>query len=89
MIVRVGQLVYSKAGRDKSKPFIVFEILDGDHVKIVDGDLRKVKKPKKKKNKHLIFTLTIFELIQQKIERKVKILDDEIRKTLELKERNL
>jgi large subunit ribosomal protein L14e len=89
MFVRLGQLVYSKAGRDKRRPFVVVEILNKEYVKVVDGDLRKVDRPKKKKNKHLLLTLTVFDAIEQKIQRKVKIYDDEIRKTLELKERNL
>jgi large subunit ribosomal protein L14e len=89
MFVRLGQLVYSKAGRDKRRPFVVVEILNKEYVNIVDGDLRKVDRPKKKKKKHLLLTLTVFDAIEQKIQRKVKIYDDEIRKTLELKERNL
>lgn len=51
--LKVGQVVKSKAGRDKGKVFIVLEIVDGSHVLLVDGKLRKASRPKKKKNKHL------------------------------------
>lgn len=49
----VGQIVKSKSGRDKGECFIVYEILDDEYVLLVDGKLRKLDKPKKKKVKHL------------------------------------
>ncbi|MDD3840356.1 MAG: hypothetical protein PHP06_07245 [Clostridia bacterium] len=52
--IKIGQLVLSKAGRDKGRYFLIWDIVDQDYVKIVDGDLRKIKKPKKKKIKHLV-----------------------------------
>lgn len=51
-----GQIVKSKAGRDAGRHFVIFEVLDEDYVQIVDGDLRKVEKPKKKKRRHLAMT---------------------------------
>ncbi|MCI5674692.1 MAG: KOW domain-containing RNA-binding protein [Ezakiella sp.] len=50
-----GQIVRSKAGRDKFRYFVIYEVLDDDYVTIVDGDLRKVDRPKKKKIRHLSF----------------------------------
>lgn len=50
----IGQIVKSTKGRDKGKFFIIIEKLDADHLLIVDGDIRKVDKPKKKKTKHLV-----------------------------------
>lgn len=52
----VGSLVYSTAGRDKGKLFIITGIIDNDYVYISDGELRTIEKPKKKKLKHLSFT---------------------------------
>lgn len=49
----IGQIVKSKAGRDKEECFIVYDIVDEEYVLIVDGDIRKISKPKKKKVKHL------------------------------------
>lgn len=43
----------SKAGRDKSRSLIVLETVDENHVLLVDGDLRKLERPKKKKVIHL------------------------------------
>ena len=51
--VVIGQVVKSKAGRDKDKLFIVLEVVDESYVILVDGRLRKLKNPKKKKIKHL------------------------------------
>lgn len=49
----VGQVVKSKSGRDKGRMFLVFEVLDEEYMLIVDGKLRGVERPKKKKYKHL------------------------------------
>lgn len=48
-----GQIVKSKAGRDKDRVFLVSEVVDDQYVLIVDGKLRKWNSPKKKKVKHL------------------------------------
>jgi ribosomal protein L14E/L6E/L27E len=60
----VGRIVYSKAGRDEGKVFVVIDILDDKYVYICDGNLRPVEKPKKKKMKHLEFTNIIAEEIK-------------------------
>lgn len=49
----VGQLCYSKQGRDKDKVYIVYEIVDEDYILVVNGDDRKISNPKKKNKKHL------------------------------------
>lgn len=48
-----GQVVRSKKGRDEGKVYIIMEIIDGDLLLLVDGKLRKLDRPKKKKVKHL------------------------------------
>lgn len=55
----IGQLVKSKAGRDKGEVFIVLDIVDKNYALIVDGKLRRISNPKKKKIKHLQKTNTI------------------------------
>ncbi len=50
--VRVGDLVVSRAGRDKGRPFVVLSAEEG-FVYLVDGDLRKLDRPKKKKRMHV------------------------------------
>ncbi len=52
MDITVGMLVYSKAGRDKQKMFLVLEVENG-YAYIADGETRKAEKPKKKKLIHL------------------------------------
>lgn len=49
----VGRLVYSKAGRDKGKPYIIVKVLDEKYVFISNGVLKTVEKPKLKKLMHL------------------------------------
>lgn len=49
----IGQLVKSKAGHDKGKYFLIYQIIDDKYVSIVDGKTRRLEKPKKKKQKHL------------------------------------
>lgn len=51
--VTTGQIVYSTAGRDCGRYFLVFKVLEDGYVSLVDGSLRKVEKPKRKKIKHL------------------------------------
>lgn len=53
MDITVGEIVRSKAGRDAGRYFVIKEIINGGYVLIVDGDLRKLERPKKKKLKHL------------------------------------
>ena len=50
--VTVGDLVVSRAGRDKGRPFVVLRAEEG-FVYLVDGDLRRLSKPKKKKRMHV------------------------------------
>ncbi len=48
-----GQVVRSQKGRDEGKVYIIIEIIDDDLLLLVDGKLRKLDRPKKKKVKHL------------------------------------
>ena len=57
-----GQIVKSKAGRDKDRFFVVLEINDESYLTLVDGDLRKLSKPKRKKVKHIMVTNTVIPI---------------------------
>lgn len=81
--IKIGQVVKSKSGRDKGRIFIVNEILDEIYVTIVDGELRKISNPKKKKIKHLIVYNTIFGQYAEKVIRKEKINNAFVRKLIE------
>ena len=56
-----GSLVYSRAGRDKGKLFLVLSAED-EFVYLADGIIRTVEKPKKKKLKHINKTNTVLDM---------------------------
>ena len=69
MEIVVGSVVYSKAGHDKRKIFLVLSV-EQDYAYIADGSLRKLEKPKKKKLIHLQstnFTVEVKDLSNSKI----------------------
>lgn len=82
MELTLGQLVYSKAGRDMGRKFVIVGFEGENYVYISDGDLRKVEKPKKKKIKHLDITETVIEHLSEKLKNKAKVTNAEIRKAL-------
>ena len=79
----IGQVVKSRAGRDKGRIFLVYKILDAENLLIVDGDLRKLDKPKQKKLKHLIVYNSVIAELAHKLDNKIKINNAYIRKLLE------
>lgn len=76
--LEIGSVVLSRAGRDKGKFFIVVEIVDDQFVRIADGDVRRLDKPKLKKIRHLKATGEVFEGIAEKLRNSVKVYDAEI-----------
>lgn len=82
MNLTLGQVVYSKAGRDMGKEFVVVGILEDDYVLVSDGNLRRIEKPKKKKVKHLEPTKDIIVTLGQKLENKLKVSNSDMRKAL-------
>jgi len=78
-----GQVVKSKAGRDKSRVFVIVDIIDDSFVLVVDGDLRKLSSPKKKKVKHLVIYNTVLEEFANMLKSNEKINDAAVRKLLE------
>ncbi len=81
--IELGQIVISKSGRDKLRPLIVVEKLDGEYLRLVDGKVRRVSKPKLKKFRHVKATRTVSEEVKSKITSGKKLMDEEIRKVLE------
>ena len=49
----VGRVVYSAAGRDKKRPFVIVGVTDDGSALIADGRLHPAAKPKKKNLRHL------------------------------------
>ncbi|MBU5438622.1 KOW domain-containing RNA-binding protein [Tissierella sp. MSJ-40] len=81
--ITVGQVVKSRAGRDEGRIFLILDIVDHQHVLVVDGDLRKLDNPKKKKIKHLIVYNTVLPELKYKLDNKIKINNAYVRKLLE------
>jgi ribosomal protein L14E/L6E/L27E len=81
--ITIGQVVRSRAGRDKGRIFLVVEVADDQYVRVVDGDLRKLDNPKLKKVKHLIIYNTVLPEFKLKLDSKIKINNAYVRKLLE------
>lgn len=82
MELHAGEIVCSKAGRDKGKYFVVMETDGSEFVYICDGKLRKVDKPKKKKIKHLAKTGETAKVIIDKLASGERVTNPELRRTL-------
>lgn len=76
-----GQVVYSKKGRDKGKAFIVYDCNE-EYVFLVDGKLRKLEKPKKKKLMHVQMTKHIDNDVKRKLDENLYLNDSDIKKAL-------
>lgn len=81
--IQIGQYVRSKAGRDKNHVFIVLEVIDTEYVSLVDGDVRRIERPKKKKIKHLFEFNQISDMVREKIKDDKKLTNLMIRKEIE------
>ena len=81
MELQIGDIVVSTMGRDKNSYFIVVEI-EENYVYLVDGSIRKIDRPKKKKIKHIELTSFHEENIASKVINKHKITNQDIKKAL-------
>lgn len=79
--VSLGQVVKSKAGRDKDRLFVVVSIVNESYVMVVDGKYRKLENPKKKKIKHLRLYNSIIDNLSE-IKANNEVNDAYIRKAL-------
>ena len=52
----VGDVVISRAGRDRGRCFVVYSLADDQFVTVVDGGLRGIARPKRKRARHLRLT---------------------------------
>ena len=79
--ISLGQVVYSKSGRDAGKAFLVVAYADGK-VCYADGDLRRLENAKKKNWKHIIETEFVDQTIMGKLQNGEKVTNADIRKAL-------
>jgi ribosomal protein L14E/L6E/L27E len=78
----VGRVVFSRAGRDRGKYFIIVDIIDDQYVNISDGELRRLASPKRKKIKHLDIKPEVLDGIKEKLLNGKKVFDAELRSAL-------
>jgi ribosomal protein L14E/L6E/L27E len=76
-----GQIVFSKAGRDKNHYFIVIDY-QTPYVYLVDGKTRRLETPKKKKDKHIQVTHYVDVELQEALLNETHINNADIRKSL-------
>lgn len=75
-------------GRDSGMYFIVVEA-DEKYVSLVDGTMRKVERPKRKKIKHVEMTEFYIESIAEKITNGKKISNQDVKKALKEVRKNI
>ena len=78
----IGRVAISRAGRDAGRAFLIVERVDENYVGIVDGTLRKLERPKKKKLKHLELSDVVADNIKVKLLEGSRVFDAQIRKYL-------
>ncbi len=81
--IQMSQYVRSNARRDKNHIFIVVKVIDDEYVLVVDGDVRRIENPKRKKCKHLFDYNQMSEVVCEKIKDDKKITNLMIRKEIE------
>ncbi len=81
--IELAQYVRSKAGRDRDRIFLIVDIVDDEYVNIVDGDLRRLENPKKKKIKHLEKINRVSERLKDSLKNGIKINNAFVRKEIE------
>ena len=77
----IGMLAKSKAGHDKGRIYVIMN-LDETYVYLVDGCVRKLDNPKKKKRKHVQIICRQYEtdgIDDVGIKRILKVFDKEMR----------
>ena len=67
----VGRIVISKAGRDKGKAQVIFEVTE-NYLLVCDGKERRLERPKRKNAKHLKFTNAYLKAHQLETNRAIR-----------------
>ena len=80
--VQLGQIVRTKAGRDRGKWMVVVGFEKESFVYLTDGRSRKTEKPKLKKLKHVAKTNRISQEIVQELQQKGSVSDYLVRQVL-------
>lgn len=86
--MRLGDVVYSKSGRDSGRYFAVIATEGEKFVRIADGDVRRLKNAKLKNVRHLKETGDRLERIAEKLEAGAQVFDTELYSALKLYDKN-
>ena len=79
----IGKFATSKAGHDKTKLYVIIKE-DSEYVYLADGDLKPFEKPKKKSKKHIQIINRVDETIQNKLENRQIIYNEDIKRAIKL-----
>ena len=83
MELRKGMMAISKAGHDKGNWYVVSEI-GKEEVFLVDGKMKTIDHPKKKKLKHLQPVNEVPEILQEKLQKGMQWTNEEVKRALKL-----
>jgi len=81
----IGMFARSLAGHDKNKLYLIIQAED-EYVYLVDGKIRTLDRPKKKKRKHIQIDYQVLEFVKQKIESGQMLRDEDIKRAIKQKE---
>ncbi len=65
---KIGDIVLSRAGRDKGEYFVVMEVSD-NYLTLCNGMSRRTEKPKRKKQKHVKSGFGYSEFVREKLQK--------------------
>lgn len=85
MECRAGMFARTLAGHDQNGLYVIISVED-EYVYLVDGKIRTIDRPKKKKKKHIQIDYQITEFIQEKIDSGKRLLDEDIKRAIKLKD---
>ena len=85
--MRVGDVVVSTRGHDMGEWYVVKEVV-GEFAYLIDGNLKPISKPKKKKIKHILNTNQNASEVAQKLTLGQYLQDAEVRKALKFFKNN-
>ena len=80
-VFKPGDIVRSLAGRDKGRYFVVMRT-EENFCLLVDGDLRKIDRMKRKKVKHIKWARVSSEFVAGKLAAGEKVTNSEVRRAL-------
>ena len=81
----IGMFARSLAGHDKSKLYLISRI-DDEYVYLVDGRIRTIDNPKKKRKKHIQIDYQTIDASQAKLAAGGELRNEDIKRAIKLKE---